>query len=173
MSKQSLIREAEASHCLSPQKVRSTTSCTNYGNGASKKCKQILPTHAIYGKTLVRLFGIKRRLDTQWNSWPYLTLTKMLTTQIDSEIMAKCSRALQEFNQSPQGKLIALIGRSALQGCAWSDRLNEICVRVAEQTHTPFDEDEVGVLTELYGRITTLWAKTSYRQPTPSARCIR
>ena len=60
---------------------------------------------------------ITRRLDTQWNSWPYLTQPQMPTTQIDSEVMAKCSRALQEFNESPQGKLIALIGRSALPGC--------------------------------------------------------
>ena len=90
----------------------------------------------------------------------------MPTTEIDSEILSNCSTALQVLNQSPQGKLIALIGRSALQGCVWSDRLNEICVRAAEQTHTTFDEDEVGVLTELYGRITTLWTKTSYIQRT-------
>ena len=63
-------------------------------------------TRNLWANTEHTLEGVTRRLDIQWNSWPYLTEPKMLTTQIDSEIMAKCSIALQEFNESPQGQLI-------------------------------------------------------------------
>ena len=63
-------------------------------------------TRKLWANTEHTLEGGTRHLDIQWNSRPYLTEPKMLTTQIDSEIMAKCSIALQEFNESPQGKLI-------------------------------------------------------------------
>ena len=64
-------------------------------------------TRNLWANTEPTLEEVTRRLDTQWNSWPYLTQPLMPTTQIDADVMAKCSRALQEFNESPQGKLIA------------------------------------------------------------------
>ena len=102
------------------------------------------------------LQAITQRLDTAWRSQPYLTATKVPTSHIDQDITAKCSRALREFNQSPQGKVVELIGRSSVEwmGGAWNDRLSEICMRAAEEAHTTFDADEERVLTELYERMT-------------------
>ena len=40
-------------------------------------------------------------------------------------------------------------------GGAWNERLSEICMRAAEETHTTFDADEARVLTEMYERIRT------------------
>ena len=81
----------------------------------------------------------------------------MATTQIDQDIIAKSSRALREFYRTPQGKLIELIGRSAVEwrGGAWNDRLSKICFCAGEEACGDFLEDETRVLTELYERMTT------------------
>ena len=102
-----------------------------------------------------------QRLDASWQAHPYLTAKYVSTMHIDWEIIDKCSRALSEFTESPQGKIVKLIGRSAVEwmGGKWNDRLNEICVRAAEEAHTSFDEHEERVLTELYERITKHWTK--------------
>ena len=64
---------------------------------------------------------------------------------------------LSEFFATPQGKLLKRIGRSSVEwmGGAWNERLSEICMRAAEETHTTFDADETRVLTEMYERIRT------------------
>ena len=76
---------------------------------------------------------------------------------IEQDITAKCSSTLREFFETPQGKLLKLIGRSSVEwmGGAWNERLSEICMRAAEETHTAFDADEARVLTEMYERIRT------------------
>ena len=114
-------------------------------------------TQHLWSKHEQTLEAITRRLDTAWRSHPYLTANKVPTNDIDQSITAECSRALREFNRSPQGKIVELIGRSSVEwmGGAWNHRLNEICVRVAEEAHTTFDAHEVRVLTELYERIRT------------------
>jgi len=108
-------------------------------------------------------------LDNEWESLPYLTKTKISTTEIDQIITAKCSRALADFNRSPQGKLIELVGRSAVEwrGGAWNDRLSKICFHVGEEAHTAiFLEDETSVLTELHQRITILRTENTCRERT-------
>ena len=92
----------------------------------------------------------------------------MPTSHIDQDITAKCSRALREFNQSPQGKVVELIGRSSVEwmGGAWNDRLSEICMRAIEEAHTTFDADEDRVLTELYKRITMIRTRNESRMRT-------
>ena len=69
------------------------------------------------------LEDVTKLLDAEWKSLPHLTATKMATTQIDRDIIVKCYRALHEFNRTPQGKLIELIGRSAVEwiGGTWND----------------------------------------------------
>ena len=98
-----------------------------------------------------------QRLDSAWQSWPYLTTDPQVpTTLIDQEITAKCCRALRDFTRSPQGKVVELIGRSSVEwrGGAWNDRLSELYMRAVEEANTTFDADEDRVLTELYERIT-------------------
>ena len=101
------------------------------------------------------LEDVIKRLDTAWEDQPYLTNTKMQMADIDQGITANFSSKFREFVETPQGKLLQLIGRSSVEwmGGAWNENLSEICVRVAEETHTTFDVDEVNVLMEMYDRI--------------------
>ena len=96
-------------------------------------------------------------LDTKWELWPYLTETAIQTMVIEQDITMKCSSTLCEFLESPQGKLLKLIGSSSVEwmGGVWNERLSEICMRIAEETHTTFDAEEERVLTEMYERIRT------------------
>ena len=62
------------------------------------------------------LEGITRRLDNVWRESPYVTINMVRTSDIDDkEITAKCSKTLLEFNKSPPGKIIELMGRSSVE----------------------------------------------------------
>ena len=83
-------------------------------------------------------------LDAERQSLPRLTGSNMATTQIHKHIITRCPRALREFNRTPQGKFVELIGRSAVywRGGAWNDS-------------SSFLEDETGFSRELQERLTT------------------
>ena len=108
------------------------------------------------------LEDVIKSLDTAWHDQPYLTKSKMRTADIDQRITANFSKKFRQFIETPQGKLLKLIGRSAVEwmGGAWTENLSEICMRVAEETYTTFDADEVNVLKEMYERICTMHVRS-------------
>ena len=98
------------------------------------------------------------KLDRAWQEDPYLTeQSRMPTANIDEIIVGNFSKKFREFVETPQGQLLKLIGRSSVEwmGSAWTEDLSEICMRVADETHTTFTSAEVKALAEMHCRICT------------------
>ena len=84
----------------------------------------------------------------------------MPTSVIDEQIIDLRNSVLYDFSRSPRGKLLQLIGRSCVE---WNDRLDAICMRVAERAETDFTEQEESVLAELHERISIYRTKKEGR----------
>ena len=113
-----------------------------------------------------RLPEAAAHLDRVWQSRPYLTTDREVpTTVLDRKIISKRESALHEFTQSPQGKILQLIGRSCVErgGCTWNPRLDELCMDVVRQNEIAFTDGEDKVLEELHERITTVLTDTYKR----------
>ena len=89
----------------------------------------------------------------------------MPTIVLDEEIISRRESALHKFTQSPQGKILQLIGRSCVEwrGCMWNERLDELCMCVVRRNETTFTEDEEQTLEDLHQRITTILTESDKR----------
>ena len=104
-----------------------------------------------------QLLHITQHLNRAWQSRPYLTAdSEVPTIFLDEEIISRRESALHKFTQSPQGKILQLIGRSCVEwrGCTWNARLDELCMNVVQRNETAFTDDEDRVLDQLHERIT-------------------
>ena len=113
-----------------------------------------------------QLLHITQHLNRAWQSRPYLTAdSEVPTIVLDEEIISWRESALHEFTQSPQGKILQLIGRSCVEwrGCTWNERLDELCMCVVRRNETTFTEDEEKTLEDLHQRITTILTESDKR----------